>query len=152
MIMKAAKEIIITGIDPAGKSAGVAHRFPGESRLESYTVRDVLEPKNDNVCWIEVPQNGTHESRAGVMFAAGVLYALNAYGSRIQFVTPSVWREAIYGDRDPEDPKQLAFDFCEKMGHVVESHDEAESVAILCAGEKLGVRKTRYVRKAKTGR
>src|SRR5262249_34902599 len=147
---------MLCAIDPGNDSAGIAwhdYRFPpSDSIYKHMTIEKLAPPVGPriavDVCIIEVPQNGTHVSRGGVMFAAGVLYGRWVEpGTRILFVRPDEWRRALFGTVKDEDWKKKVMDFVMRSGYSISSHDEADAIAILLAAEKMPDRKTRYVQR-----
>lgn len=123
--------MITVGIDPANRSCGLAIvRSGGDIHFDTFDLYDrvwmdwlhghLISDKH-LVRWVsEVPQNGTHKSREGVVRALGAVWGV------LKYISPSVappklgenmfyprtWRKRIFGhseDRDV-DYKQLALD------------------------------------------
>ena len=145
----------VWAIDPGSNSAGVAI-YVGSDMVTSWTHRLEKQSKRAGTAVIEVPQNGTHRSRGGVMFAAGRLYQslCQKYGSfpYVQFVTPSEWRVLVYGEEPPEGKaKEFALRKAKELGVDVASHDEAEAVLI---GSVVGLldRGTKYAKNTRRKR
>lgn len=101
--------------------------------------------------WYECPQNGTHKSRGGVQFGAGLLtgmlqsfWALHGgiRRGKAHGVFPGPhkragsWRGYVLGDRKPpEDWKKWAIrEVRERFGVVPRSDDEAEAILIAWYG------------------
>lgn len=100
-----------------------------------------LHPSSLDV-FVEVPQNGTHKSRGGVHWAAGMIVAKLLSDkwaikrSRVHKVTPREWRGLLFGDEKTSKEK------CVEWGRQYAdcaSDDEAEAI---CIGE-YGVMVTR---------
>lgn len=150
---------VVVGIDPGNESAGVCLWAPtlplpeGGHAYEpvvSWTMSPwqatfvaptwMQEPSIDlrHVAYVEVPQNGTHKSRGGVHWAAGMIVGrlLPAMGLRrgdVTKVTPSRWRRAVFR-KTPDDYKAEAVALCRLLGLEPRSVDEAEAVCIGLAG------------------
>lgn len=96
----------IVAIDPGNDATGIALYEDGVL-LFSEVLCPWTEPPADEVgddridrLYVEVPQSGTHDSRGGVHFAAGMVVGLLAsYGavtrSRVTKVTPNQWRRGL---------------------------------------------------------
>lgn len=155
---------VYVGVDPANKSAGVAMLadrgdgylptitmafnpwdrgiFPGPWEADFWGLSSVTETSVARVparVFVEVPQNGTHKSRGGVHWAAGMivgrLLPSLGFGRRnVRKLTPNEWRRTFFG-RVPADSKAscVAF-FRELVGEDPGCDDEAEALAIAVAG------------------
>lgn len=83
--------------------------------------------------FVEVPQNGTHSSRGGVHFAAGMLVGdlaneLDIRRSDVTKVMPREWRALVL--EDPRASKEDCVKRAKLYGGPYKSEDEAESVLI----------------------
>ena len=132
--------MIVVGIDPGNKSSGVSVWEDGELEY-SHTVDpwnfgwETSMPRFDGDVrvYVEVPQNGTHKSRGGVHFAAGLI--LSSLGSRIRIlrrhvtkVIPATWRKGV--GRDITLTKEEAVTYALRFRGEITSHDEAEAILI----------------------
>lgn len=138
----------VIGIDPGNDRAGIS--FWEDGRLLSsatvfawnpWEVQSAvplrwLETSARTILYVEVPQNGTHASRGGVHWAAGMLVAplvdlLGVPRSRVVKVTPSVWRRGLGLPTRGQD-KQRWIDAARAVPGAgqIASHDEAEAVLI----------------------
>lgn len=88
---------------------------------------------------VEVPQHGTHQSRGGVHFGAGMVVAdlVTLYGlkrNQVKRVKPSQWRKAIFGkaegtsDEWKERAVRKAIEMYEDYG--LTDHNEAEAILL----------------------
>lgn len=142
------KPTVVWGVDPGNESAGVSMWVDGGLRWHS-TV-NIWDPWGENQnqppmlrgvrhrMFVEVPQNGTHQSRGGVHWAGGMVAmwvgGTIAAGDRllrshVRKVTPDTWRKPL-GIDPKADTKEQAMQMVELMGLEVESHDEAEAILI----------------------
>lgn len=148
---------ILISIDPGNTSAGVAYFVDG-TYAASQTVNPWDGPLTAPECllevlahaegtkiavFVEVPQNGTHDSRGGVHWAAGMVVASLPVRIKRHWVTkvkPLQWRR---GSGLPVDlSKERSVELAESLsGRKVDSHDEAEAILIGAYGcTELGLR------------
>jgi len=160
---------LVVGVDPGNNRSGVSMWRDGSPVFSvthepwalcapSGPLRAHLEyatetgPCPDDVrIFVEVPQNGTHKSRGGVHWAAGMVVArlqdtLQVRREKVHKVTPTRWRSPLVGPaarvsqtvigrgRRGSVPKAevlaLADDVAGGWGLSFDSEDEAEAVLI----------------------
>lgn len=152
----------VVGIDPGNDSAGLTVSTYQKGRLvyelsctlHIWDVTDVhllmrrlLNRAEGKVyVFLEIPENGTHQSRAGVNRAGGVLLgwvltAAEVKRSALHLVKPSEWRTSLFGSvkkLEREELKALAMDYFKKCkGHEPMSDDQAESLCLARYGNKV---------------
>ena len=133
---------LIIGIDPSNTATGIAFWRDGECIASG-----VLNPWKNVPPWVdhegpvnvyvEVPQNGTHKSRGGVHWAAGMVMGHLAERffiprSRVRKITPSTWREKVLGDAKAtkQDAVKAAETYLPPARRKGLTHDEAEAILI----------------------
>lgn len=140
------------GIDPGNESAGVAVFVDGQYAFSS-TVHPRRWPTNFPVwdydkirLWVEVPQNGTHQSRGGVHWAAGMMEAHLSWTWKpikkkdVRKVFPRQWRAAFPPPRQGESYKEYAIRYVyQTYEEECDTHDRAEAVMIAKYGSQLSL-------------
>ena len=147
---------MVIGIDPGNKLAGISFWRCHQEQVElvhSETVKVWARPTlmlgetfrllrdADRVrVFVEVPQNGTHKSRGGVQWAAGMIVGtLLAEGvpflrAHVSKTEPREWRVVLDEFDEPEleagDDKELACNIASRLGYQYSSVDEAEAIMI----------------------
>jgi hypothetical protein len=140
----------VVGIDPGNDSAGIAFLYDG-----AYSASETRNPWSGGALWmpprswlagpearakvfVEVPQNGTHKSRGGVHFAAGLIVGQSALEIRRQDVikvTPREWRTGLgLEDRGMGKGYFVAQAQAHFPSAVFDSDDEAEACLIALYG------------------
>lgn len=139
----------VVGIDPAQSQAGIAVVKDGRVMSsasfcpwgpEAGELLDVVMAEADVPLFIcEIPQNGTHRSRGGVMFGAGLIFGLlleqwDIRRRDIEYVTPAVWRKAVLGRSNAD--KGAAVRRAKRLldGRSPADHNEAEAICIAVYG------------------
>lgn len=143
----------VIGIDPGQTMGGMALFVDGEL-LRSCTVRpwsgahlaecvDYLTApvhRKRVKVFYEVPQNGTHSSRGGVQFGAGMY--VQALRNRLSIarsaktgIYPRTWRAYHVARKKPADWKRWAIRTCKRKYQAKPaSDDEAEAILIAAYG------------------
>lgn len=136
--------MIIIGVDPGNQLSGVS--VWSSSRLVRSLSYNPWKnhafyplPMDTAKVYVEVPQNGTHKSRGGVHWAAGMVVRnmmgpFNIRRLNVKKIYPRTWR--AYLDLPLTGPKQVYIDAAREYAPDVEDDNEAEAILIGLYGAK----------------
>ncbi len=136
---------LIIGVDPGNDCSGIAVFLDGayaDSRHGSPWTTDLTwaltpQPSASLRCYVEVPQNGTHTSRGGVHWAAGmvvsqILETRELARKDLRKVKPSIWRKGLGFSVCLS--KKRAVEEARRYHPAVVDHNEAEAILIAAYG------------------